>query len=195
MQPTVKLQVKQTRQEAKLIADVQGLASLSVLVGIPEKTTERKGGEITNAQVLFLNTKGVRATDMRRIVRAKMNKGATYNEATQMYLHSHGSPLMQIPQRPLLEPAIEEPDNKKAITDQLEKAGKAVLDGKKADAMKFLNLAGQEAVNRVRAWFTDARNGWAPNAPSTIKAKGSNRPLIDTGALRKAVSYVIRGKQ
>lgn len=31
-----------------------------------------------------------------------------------------------------------------------------------------------------------------PNAPSTVKAKGSSNPLIDTGALRNAVRWRVR---
>lgn len=31
-----------------------------------------------------------------------------------------------------------------------------------------------------------------PNAPSTIKKKGSEQPLIDTGTMRQSVTYVVR---
>ena len=34
-------------------------------------------------------------------------------------------------------------------------------------------------------------NGWKPNAPSTIKAKGSDKPLIDTGELRKSIRGIV----
>ena len=33
-----------------------------------------------------------------------------------------------------------------------------------------------------------------PNAPSTIRKKGSDKPLIDTGRLRQSVNYVIKPK-
>lgn len=36
--------------------------------------------------------------------------------------------------------------------------------------------------------------GFVPNAPSTIRRKGSGRPLIDTGRMRQAVNYVIKPK-
>ncbi|MFT9498026.1 hypothetical protein [Anaerosolibacter sp.] len=32
---------------------------------------------------------------------------------------------------------------------------------------------------------------WKPNAPSTVKKKGSSRPLIDTGRLRASIRYII----
>lgn len=33
-----------------------------------------------------------------------------------------------------------------------------------------------------------------PNAPATIEAKGSSKTLIDTGAMKNSVHYLVRGK-
>ena len=33
---------------------------------------------------------------------------------------------------------------------------------------------------------------FTPNAPATVKRKGSSQPLIDTGNLRKSITFVIR---
>lgn len=47
-----------------------------------------------------------------------------------------------------------------------------------------------EAVgSKAKSMIQDAiRDGdWAPNAPSTIKKKGSDKPLIDTGTMRQGV--------
>ena len=33
---------------------------------------------------------------------------------------------------------------------------------------------------------------FAPNAPSTVRQKGSEQPLIDTGTMRQSVNYVVR---
>lgn len=33
---------------------------------------------------------------------------------------------------------------------------------------------------------------WTPNAPSTIKRKGSSKPLIDTGRLRQSIIGVVK---
>lgn len=52
-----------------------------------------------------------------------------------------------------------------------------------------------EAVgSKAKSMIQDAiRDGdWAPNAPSTIKIKGSDKPLIDTGTMRQGVQYVIK---
>lgn len=52
-----------------------------------------------------------------------------------------------------------------------------------------------EAIgSKAKSMIQDAiRDGdWAPNAPSTIKIKGSDKPLIDTGTMRQGVQYVIK---
>lgn len=189
MRPTAKLTSK--GPGAKAVLDgVKALAGDQVYVGIPERSAARKkSSEPTNAQLAFLHTHGVRDSSMRRIMGVKMLKGASYSEALQMYLHSHGDPLWQIPPRPIIEPAIEA--NQEAIEVELRQAAEAAMDGKKELMQRYLNRAGLLAQNFVRAWFTDPRNGWPPNAPSTIRRKKSAQPLIDTGQLRKSITYVL----
>lgn len=190
MQPTVKV-VPGGLGSEKLAKSLQVLLRQQVYVGVPEKDSTRKSGEITNAALAFIHTNGARASDMRRIVQVKMNRGASYEAATAAYLHTHGSYLYQIPPRPIIQPAIEAKGNKELIQEQLKLAAKAALDSKPAQVRVHLRLAGMIGQNVVRAWFTDPRNNWAPNAPSTIARKHSARPLIDTGDLRKSMTYVL----
>lgn len=176
----------------KIINSLTSLRKKQVYVGVPENTTRGASDVVTNPQLAFLHTHGVRASAMRRMVRARMvNRQITFEAATALYLQTYGSPLYQIPPRPIIEPAIEAKDNREAITRNFKMAAQASLDGKPGVAMTYLRLAGLEAQNRVRAWFTDPRNNWPPNAPSTIKRKGSDRPLIDTGQLRRSITYVV----
>lgn len=52
---------------------------------------------------------------------------------------------------------------------------------------KALELLGEYVVGLIRQRIAD---GIAPpNAPSTIKRKGSSKPLIDSGGLRAAISH------
>jgi hypothetical protein len=87
---------------------------------------------------------------------------------------------------------VEADGNKQAIARELEASIKAALDGDKEAAEQKMLRAAIAGQNAARKWFTDGRNGWAPNAPRTIKAKGSDRPLISTGALRASIVGVIR---
>lgn len=55
-----------------------------------------------------------------------------------------------------------------------------------------LKLIGLEQENKVKETMTSLKN--PPNAPSTIRAKGSSNPLIDTGELRSKISSEVRGR-
>jgi hypothetical protein len=55
-----------------------------------------------------------------------------------------------------------------------------------------LEVVGHDAVGAVKRYFVTG--GFEPNAPSTIKKKGSSRPLIDDGQYRQAITHVVEGK-
>ena len=131
-------------------------------------------------------------TRQKRINRIVSSIGSNVSNAQLLYIHTNGSPARHIPARPVLEPAIVAPGNREAIAYELSQAVTANLNGQ--SPLRSLKRAGIAGSNAAKSWFTDSRNGWAPNAPSTIKAKGSDKPLIDTGALRQAITYVVRGE-
>jgi len=49
-----------------------------------------------------------------------------------------------------------------------------------------IGIAGESVIQES---FDSRGPGWAPNAPSTVKAKGSDAPLIDKGTLRHAITH------
>ena len=110
-----------------------------------------------------------------------------YSQAHELYVHEHGSPLWNIPPRPVLEPAIN--NSKDQIAELMKDAVNISLDG--GNVTPSLNEVGMQGQNIVQKWFTNPNNKWAQNAESTIKAKGSDKPLIDTGELRKSITYAI----
>lgn len=115
-------------------------------------------------------------------------KDEPINNSSLLFILSNGSPLRGIPATPILEPAVEK--SKALITPQLAAAGKALIENKPRDAEKALGRAGTIAVNAAKRMFTD--NDWPANAPSTIRQKGSDRRNLDTGALRRAITSVVR---
>lgn len=119
-------------------------------------------------------------------------RGGAINNASLMFIHTHGSPVRNIPARAVIEPAIAADGNREVIAEELKKAAGALFEGLPDRALVFMRRAGQAGVNASKAWFTDPRNHWAPNRPATIRRKGSDRPLIDTGALRRSITYVVR---
>lgn len=183
----VKLEVQDNIQEFK--QTFKELGEAEVLVGVPEKSGNASKS-INNAQKVFIHTHGIRRRSMRKEMDEDMDRGKKYSEAYELYIQSHGSPLWHAPPRPIIEPAIEA--HSQELAELLEVAAEAQMSGNAAGFQQSLQRAGMQAQNVVRAWFTDSRNGWAPNAPSTIKEKGSDRPLIDTGSMRRAITYVIK---
>lgn len=118
--------------------------------------------------------------------------GEPIGNAALLYIHTNGSPIRGIPARPVIEPAIAADGNRQVISKELSEAARAIFQNDPSAAYNYLRRAGMAGRNAAASWFTDARNNWAPNTPSTIRRKGSDKPLIDTGALRRAITFVVR---
>lgn len=165
---------------AKATAGIAMLATTRVMVGIPAEKGSRKDGE-------------------------------PINNAALAYIHENGAPEAGIPERPFLKPGVA--DKRAEITAMLEKTGQAALEGNpgKVDrGFHATGLIGQAAVrNRVN------EGPFQPLADATVEARArrgrkgakqemANRragmapgtdlakPLIDTGQMRNALTYVVR---
>lgn len=92
------------------------------------------------------------------------------------------------PSRPFLRTTVDENEDK--IVAMGERAARELATGGSAE--QVLNKVGVFNVTLVQK--TIVSGSFAPNAPGTIRAKGSSKPLIDTGQMRQSVHYVIRGK-
>ena len=120
------------------------------------------------------------------------------------YIHSKGSPRMHIPARPFIEPGVE--SKRDEIAAEMYNAALAAIEGDMGSANGHLDAAGQEGEDGVKAMFgTGAPNapitihgGWMRNPvsgkPFYVVGKGSDNPLINTGALMNSVTHVIRSK-
>ena len=149
-------------------------------MGVPEDEAHRPD----NLRTLAKSVK-----DKNKVARILKQADGKINNAQLMYIHTNGSPARGIPARPVIEPALAA--NKELIGEALNAAADALLAGNAKEAEKAFKSAGQLGANAAKRWFRDPRNGWAENLPSTIKAKGSDRPLIDTGELRRSITYVV----
>lgn len=188
---TVNIQHNETQGGILGVLDrLRRLKSRQIYVGIPEKKAAREGEPINNAQLLYILSHGVRKKSMREEMQPKIDAGMKYSAAYQLYIMSHGSPLWHIPPRPVLESALEA--HADAIGKLFQAVIKAACRGDEAAMQKAMNICGMAARNYCRGWFTDPRNGWPPNSPLTIKLKKSERPMVATGTMRKAITYVIR---
>ena len=181
MNPLVR--VTHINSSKRVIDALAKLGHQRVLVGIPADTTANRFAALSGMAAAG-RVKGARK---RRLVNATLD----VTNAQLMFIQSKGSPIQGIPARPVIEPAIVAQGNKEAITAELAGAAKSTLDGDAAGTTMHLKRAGMAGQRASQKWFTDPRANLAPNAPSTIARKGSDRPLIDSGALRAALTYVV----
>ena len=93
------------------------------------------------------------------------------------------------PPRPFLRQSVD--NNESRIRAACQAGLSAIASGEKT-AKDVLQMLGTLQKGLIQETI---RNGsFEPNAPPTIKKKGSARPLIDTGRMRQSVNFVIKEK-
>lgn len=122
---------------------------------------------------------------------ANADHGGGVTNAELLYIHTNGSPARGIPARPTIQPAVQDPVVKKRIQEKFKQAFILGITGNKAGALKIYHQIGMIGANAAKAKFGVVG---PPLKPATIARKGSSATLIDTGALRNAVTYVVRKK-
>lgn len=103
-------------------------------------------------------------------------------------IHEFGSPAAGIPERSFIRSTFHT-YAKDALRDKLTVLCKAALSGR-MDPRVAIDLLGTWAVAEVRRTIT-AGKVRPPLAPSTIDAKGSSKPLVDTGQLVNAIAHEV----
>jgi hypothetical protein len=165
---------------ARFADGIDKLANTRVMVGVPaEKGSRKDGGPINNAALA--------------------------------YIHENGAPEAGIPARPFLKPGIQTKDAE--IEAGLVKTGRAALDGNPGAVDRGFNAVGLIGQNAVRAKITEGP--FQPLSEATLRARAARgrkgaiqelanrkagmaasndlaKPLIDTGQMRNALTYVIR---
>lgn len=117
------------------------------------------------------------------------------NNALIGYVMETGDPERNIPARPFLVPGVDAASDE--IGKRLTKAADAALDGRQEAINSQLNAAGLLAQSSVKSAITNGE--FAPLSGRTLaarKARGrsGDKPLIDTGQLRRSVTYIVRKK-
>lgn len=94
----------------------------------------------------------------------------------------------EIPARPFMKQSFDNHEDKLRSTGR--KINNMLANGDSAEkAFKTVGVAAKGLVQK------EIRDGvFEPNTPATIRSKGSDRPLIDTGHMRQSVNYVIKRK-
>lgn len=108
--------------------------------------------------------------------------------AELMFIHENGSPLHNLPARPVLQMTIDyanaelvKPTMDRCIELFLASFDESVIETE----LEKLCLKMEKYARKI-IYSNDGR--LAPNAPSTIARKGDNHPLFDTGQLARSIT-------
>lgn len=91
-----------------------------------------------------------------------------------------------IPERPAFRNALR--DNRGKYKRFVVSEAKKILAGR-ADMRQSLNRLGLVAVGDVQTSIVNLSS--PPNSPVTIERKGSSNPLVDSGAMRQAITHKV----
>lgn len=121
------------------------------------------------------------------------SKGRELDEAGKITMvelaaiHEFGSPAAGVPERSFIRRTF------KDYEAELATITTAIATQFVAGAFDL-----EKALNKIGAWGAGAIRRRVtkdmippPNAPSTVKAKGSSRPLVDTGRMLNAISWKV----
>ena len=120
-------------------------------------------------------------------------------------IHSHGSPIMRIPPRPVVQPALAQEGLRAEMGEKLAEACEAAFDGDLTGTEKGLKDAGQRGADGIREYIdagipppnspVTLSGGWVYNRVANkgvpVKGKSGSTPLVDTGQLRDDFDWEI----
>lgn len=133
---------------------------------------------------------GVMSSNKKRV---KVQAGINLTNAEIMFINEYGAPLRKIPARPVLQMTIDWA-NANLLQDSLNKAIDRYVqfnfDDKQIDIELTKMCIKMENYARELIYSNDGR--LVKNAPSTVKRKGFNHPLFQTGQLAKSITCRLR---
>ena len=122
-------------------------------------------------------------------------------------IHTRGSPIMHIPPRPVVQPALAQESLKNEMGDRLLESCQAAFDGDMSGTVAGMEDCGQRGADGIREYI-DGGIG-PPNAPVTlsggwiynrvakkgvlVSGKSGSTPMKDTEALYNDFDYEITG--
>ena len=119
-----------------------------------------------------------------------MEGGGSYDDVTTIAQvaawNEYGT--RHIPARPFLHDSIE--FNRTKIQNFFVSQIKSGIASGAFSAGTTLTQLGVFTKGLVQKEIRDGM--WVPNAPATVRKKGSSKPLIDTGRMRKSVEFVVK---
>ncbi len=158
--------------------------------------------DLWNARFSALKTLGASRVDV------GLTSSASGRSRFLMAIHEYGAPVMRIPPRPVIRPALASPEARDAMADAMTEAVSAAMDGDPEGVTAALNRSGEAGVEAIHAYIdagvpppnspVTISGGWVYNRVAKtgvpVKGKGFDKPLYDTGALYNDFDYEITGR-
>ncbi len=121
-------------------------------------------------------------------------------------LHQRGSPIMRIPPRPILGPALGSADAQSAMTEALLTSCEAAYNGDLSGVTKGFEEAGEAGVKAIRDYIDSGispgnspvtiSGGWIYNRAAKegvlVSGKGFDKPMYATGELYSSFAFEVK---
>ena len=120
-------------------------------------------------------------------------------------IHTRGSPIMRIPPRPVVAPALEQESLRADMGEELMSSCEAAFERELSGTKKGLEEAGQRGADGIREYIDAGIS--PPNSPVTlsggwiynrvakkgvpVEGKAGSLPLVDTGMLYDDFDYEV----
>lgn len=108
--------------------------------------------------------------------------------AELMFIHENGSPLHHIPARPVLQITINWANKTGLVKDVTKKCIDTYLNTGKLEKVDVIIKKFCLQLQNYARQVIYTSDLLVPNSPYTIKKKGSDRPLLDTGQLVRSIT-------
>ena len=134
-----------------------------------------------------------------------LTSGASARSKFLLAIHTRGSPVMRIPPRPVVRPALARETLRAEMAECLMEACEAANNGDLSGTQAGLENAGQRGADGIREYIDAGIS--PPNSPVTlsggwiynrvakkgvlVKGKAGDKPLLDTGALYEDFDYEV----
>ena len=123
-------------------------------------------------------------------------------------IHTRGSPIMHIPPRPVVEPALAQEGLLQEMGEFLLESCEAAFEGDMSGTVAGLEDCGQRGADGIREYIDGSipppnspvtlSGGWIYNRVAKkgvlVSGKAGDKPMFDTGALYNDFDYEVKGR-
>ncbi len=150
---------------------------------------------------------------LKKLAESQVDVGLTSSASGRsrflMAIHENGCPVMRIPPRPVIQPALDSGKARSEMTAAMGEAIQAAMAGDPDGVMAALEHSGEAGVDAIHAYIDGGIP--PPNSPVTISGgwiynrvakkgvpvggKGFDKPLYDTGQLYNDFDYEVKKRE